>query len=410
MTRRVIQLIAICSMVLAAVSVQAAGFGIYEFSARANALGNSVMAGKADPSSIALNPAQLTQLDGTQIAIGASGIYPQATVDIESPASDAGSYDGKSTLWTMPHLYVTHAVNDQIYVGMGVFSRFGLGTEFDKNWPGASDVYKVGIKTVSINPLIGYKVTDNFAIAIGPEIMWFDFELKKKTGHPLNHVYLDTEMGGDSWGAGLALGMRYQWTDWLSLGASYRSEVTQNVEGKIKMTYGGVTKKDTDASGKITLPQQIGFGINLKPMDKLSVEVGATWIGWSSYEELKVDFAGGPYTKSSQYKDTWRYNIGAEYNLTENWDLRASYVYDESPLNSSHLSYMVPANDRQIVGVGLGWHNEHWTVDASYNYLFISDRSGHVTVKDSSADPYIQDAKFKDGDAHIVGLTVGYKF
>ena len=410
MTRRVIQLIVICSMVLAAVSVQAAGFGIYEYSARANALGNSVMAGKADPSSIAVNPAQLTQLEGTQIAIGATGIYPQATVEIDSPASDAGSYDGESSLWTMPHLYVTHALNEQISFGVGVYSRFGLGTEFESSWPGASDVYKVGIKTVSINPIVGYNVTKNFSVAIGPEIMWFDFDLKKKTGHPRFPGYLDTEMGGDSWGAGFSLGARYQWNDWLSFGASYRSEVTQKVEGDIKMKFAGAAILDSDASGKITLPQQIGFGINVKPMDKLSVEVGATWIGWSSYEELKVDFDGGNFVRESNYNDTWRFNIGAEYSLTENWDLRASYVYDESPLNSDSLSYMVPANDRQIVGVGVGWHDANWSVDASYNYLFISDRSGHVEVTDANGVPYTQDCEFKDGDAHLVGITVGYKF
>lgn len=409
MTRRVIQLIAICSMMLSAVSVQAAGFALYEFSARANALGNSVMAGKADPSSIAINPAQLGQLEGTQIAIGATGIYPSATVEIDSPSGDAGSYDGKSTLWTMPHLYATHAVNDQISLGVGVFSRFGLGTEFDSDWPGASDVYKVEIKTVSINPLIAYNVTDSFTVAIGPEIMWFDFDLKKKkaTGAP---QYADVEMGGDSWGVGLSLGLRYQWTDWLSLGASYRSEITQDVKGDIKATFGGATLLDTSASGKITLPEQIGFGINVKPMDQLTVEVGATWIGWSSYEELKVEYDGGPFTKQSNYKDTWRYNIGAEYNLTENWDLRASYVYDNSPLNSNSISYMVPANDRQIFGVGVGWHNESWSVDASYSYLLIADRSASVDVTQSNGMPYTQEAEFKDGDAHLVGFTVGYKF
>lgn len=405
MTRRVIQLIVICSMVLAAVSVQAAGFGIYEYSARANALGNSVMAGKADPSSIAVNPAQLTQLEGTQIAIGATGIYPQATVDIDSPAADAGSYDGESSLWTMPHLYVTHALNEQISFGVGVYSRFGLGTEFESSWPGAFDVYKVGIKSVSINPIIGYNVTDNFSIAIGPEIMWFDFEMKKKT--PTSAGIGDFDVAGDSWGAGFSLGARYQLNDWLSFGASYRSEVRQDVKGDAKISKGAQNFFDRSASGQITLPQQVGFGINVKPMDDLSVEVGATWIGWSSYEELKIEYADGAFpTKTSMYNDTWRLNIGAEYNLTENWDLRASYVYDESPLNGDHLSYMVPANDRQIFGLGVGWHNESWSVDASYNYLFISDRSGHVDITDS----YRQNCEFKDGDAHLVGITVGYKF
>lgn len=410
MTRRVIKLIVLCSMVLSAVSAQAAGFGVYEYSARANALGNSVMAGKADPSSIAVNPAQVTQLEGTQIAIGASGIYPSATVTVDSPAEDADSYDGKSNIWTIPHMYVTHALSDEVYLGVGVFARFGLGTEFDENWAGASDVYDVGIKSVSFNPLIGYKVTKNFSVAIGPEIMWFDFHLKKKAGHPRVPGYLDISMGGDSWGAGVAVGARYQFNDWLSAGASYRSEVQQNVEGDISADAGNVRVRDTSASGKITLPEQLGFGINIKPTDKLSVEVGATWIGWSSYNELAVKFEGGPYVKKSDYKDTWRYNIGAEYNVNENWDVRASYIYDNSPLNSDSLSYMVPANDRQLFGIGAGWHNDNWSVDASYTYLLMSERSFSVHATKSNGTPYTQSGEFKNGDAQIFALTVGYKF
>lgn len=410
MTRRVIQLIVICSVLLVAVAAQAAGFGIYEYSARANALGNSVMAGKADPSSIAINPAQLTELEGTQFALGVSGIYPSATVKIDSPAEDAGSYDGESSLWTIPHLYATHALTDDVYVGVGVFSRFGLGTKFDSDWPGASDVHDVRIRSVSINPLIGYKVTKNFSVAIGPEIMWFDFMLKKKTGHPMIPGYLDTKMSGDSWGAGVSVGARYQITEWLSAGASYRSQVTQSVKGDINMDAGSNRIKDTSASGKITLPEQVGFGINVKPTDKLSVEVGATWIGWSSYSELKVEFEGGPFVKKSDYKDTWRYNVGAEYALTDNWDVRASYVYDNSPLNGDSLSYMVPANDRHLFGFGAGWHNESWSVDASYNYLLMKERSATVHVTKSNGMPYAQKGEFKDGDAHIFGLTVGYRF
>lgn len=410
MTRRVIKLIVICTMVLSAVSAQAAGFGIYEYSARANALGNSVMAGKADPSSIAVNPAQVTQLEGTQLAVGATGIYPSATVKIDSPAEDAGSYDGKSSVWTMPHLYVTHALTDELYLGVGTFARFGLGTKFDEEWAGASDVHDVRIRSFSINPVIGYKVTKNFSVAAGPEIMWFDFLLKKKTGHPRVPGYLDTEMSGDSWGAGFTLGARYQFNDWLSAGASYRSEVRQDVEGDITMDAGSMRLLDTSASGKITLPQQIGIGINVKPIDKLSVEVGATWIGWSSYSELCVKFDGGPFEKKSDYKDTWRYNIGAEYNINDNWDVRASYVYDNSPLNSDSLSYMVPASDRQLFGVGAGWHDNSWSVDVSYTYLLMAERSFSVHAAKSTGMPYTQSGEFKDGDAHLLALTIGYKF
>ena len=58
-------------------SAFAAGFALYEGSARGNVLGAGLTATADDPSAIFYNPAGITQLKGTQTMIGLTGIYPQ---------------------------------------------------------------------------------------------------------------------------------------------------------------------------------------------------------------------------------------------------------------------------------------------------------------------------------------------
>ncbi|MCG8529972.1 MAG: OmpP1/FadL family transporter [Desulfovibrionales bacterium] len=416
MLRRILQSIFICSVILAAVAAHAAGFGVYEYSARGNALGNAVMAQKADPSSIAVNPAQLNNLEGTQFAIGVSGVYPAATVDVSknnlpNNSTDIGSFKGKSSLWLLPHFYATHKLSDDWAVGVAGFSRFGLGTEFDDDWAGRYDVTYVRIQSFSVNPLIGYKVTDKLSVAAGPEIMWFEFTNRKATPNflPTKTKFVDPDLEadckGDSYGVGGSFGLHYQITDKIAVGASYRTEVKQTVKGD--MTIGPL---EGPAKGNIILPRQWAFGLSVKPVDALSVEVGATWVGWSSYSELAIVEDGDTplpdmKARETRYHDAWRFNIGAEYNLTENWDIRGSYVYDQSPVNEDYLSYLVPSNDRHLLSAGLGWHNDSWSVDGSYTYLFTDNRHGEVELYGLT-----QETTFENANAHIFAITLGYKF
>ena len=106
------------------------------------------------------------------------------------------------------------------------------------------------------------------------------------------------------------------------------------------------------------------------------------------------------------WKDAWRLGIGAEYALTPSWDVRAGYVYDETPIRTERADYMVPANDRQLFSTGLGWHDDSWSVDLGYTYLLIQDRKGAEVYVPNGVDS----ADFEDGDAHLLSMSVAYRF
>ena len=61
------------SVLLADVSY-GAGFALYEFSARSTAMGGAAMANEAEPASLAVNPALITELEGTQAQLGLTAV------------------------------------------------------------------------------------------------------------------------------------------------------------------------------------------------------------------------------------------------------------------------------------------------------------------------------------------------
>lgn len=438
---RAFRLVLIASFLIlcGASSGYGAGFAMYEYSARGNALGGGLVGRADDPSALAYNPAGITQLEGTGFMAGATTINPGASVEI-----DGTTYDAESKYWTPPHLYVTHQLDDTFWLGFGVYNRFGLGIEYDEDWAGKYNVYEAQIQTLSMSPTLAVKVTDWLSVAAGPEIMWFDFGLKQKA-RPLGSAValtsdydVDAQLDGDSWGYGAVLGVHVTPADWLKLGLTYRSKVKQEVEGDVDFTKGTTPGlfgagfaaiyeadwfNDTGATGKITLPDSYTLGVAIYPVQKLSVEFDAVYTRWSSYDKLKIEYddpittdaLGTDPVESSEstkdWNDVWRFQFSAEYALLEWLDLRASYVFDESPIPDGHADYMVPANDRHIFGVGTGFHiTENLDLDLAYNYLHIVERKFNPTAEQNEDGVDGTSNTFKNGNAYMYAISLAYRF
>lgn len=417
-------LMAGCLVLVTAQFCSAAGFAIYEWSARDFALGGATVGRADDPAALATNPAGITQLDGIQVMAGVMPIKPLMTIVTDGVSTDSDD----SSLFFPPHFYATWKVNDRYSVGLATFSRFGLGTKFDENWAGRYNSYEAAIQSMSINPNVAVKVTDNLSAAFGVEAMYLHFTQKKKLR--MNNGALadgDAELDADGMGYGFNMALHYQPCQYAKLGLTYRSPVTMKVTGDADFSnISGVAAsqewfRDTSAKGVVTLPDSFSFGVALYPIDKLSIELGAVYTLWSKYDELKIGFgddvipvmSGGVPTfektdetvSKKNWDDVWRLNIGVEYAALDWLDVRLGYVWDQSPAKDSTIDYLLPDSDRHMFSGGLGFHKDNWGLDMSYSYLMFEDR-------DINARPLegVREGKVKDAHAHIAGLSFTYKF
>jgi len=400
-------------------SAFASGFALYEGSARGNVLGAGLVASADDPSAVFYNPAGITQLKGKQVMAGFTAITPMITVESSNGARED---DFKRNWYFPPHAYYTQQINDKWWGGIGLFSRFGLGTEFNPAWPGRYNSYKAEIQTVEINPNIAYKVSDKLSFAGGLSLMYFNLDLKQKlnTG-ALGVGDTDFELDGDSWGWGLNAAVQYKPVDWIQMGVSYRSRVSQHVGGDVKVSNqiaipGVVNIVNMSASGNLHLPDMIFAGVNFNVRPDLSVGGGIYWTRWETYDKLEIQFdrpfgapPAGMSTKSTTRKawdNVYRFLIGVEWKMNPNWDLRLGYAFDEAPEPDDTIDYILPDNDRHMFSAGFGYHKNNWALDFSYTYMLIIDRN-EIAARPAQG---IMASKFCEGSAHLIGLSYTYKF
>jgi len=327
-----------------------------------------------------------------------------------------------------PSAYVTSQFSDKLWLGVGAFSRFGLGTEFAQTWPGRYNAYNSSVESFEVNPNIAYKFTDKLSLSVGVSAMYFDIKLQKKIagillGPLASPTDIDQKLTADSIGYGWNVGLHYQAFDWISIGFSYRSTVTQHVEGNAN--FAGTTPaqaangfpSNVEGRGTIVLPDEYFLGVSFKPFERLKWEVGGVLYRWSTYDQLKVEFdqpVGAPankvVTSEKNWKDSWRFQTGLEYSVTDWMDLRLSYVYDQSPVPDTTIDFILPDSDRNVFGIGLGFHGKSWTVDASFNYLIFNDRDiAPRTLAQGSRD-FVPRSEVRNGDCLLYGLSFGYKF
>ena len=386
-----------------------AGFALYEYSARGTAMGGATVANKAEPASLAVNPALITELDGTQAQLGLTVVTANAKTTV------AGQQRGlKNDVWYLPNFYVTQKWSDQVSVGLGGFSRYGLGGEYKnwETWAGSQLAYKVKLETFSFTPTIAVKASDELSVAMGLEAMVIGFTQNSTLmpGAMANATAYEISGSGVSWGGNFSLLYKPEWAEKWALGALYRSKVKQNLNGRIHAgrEFPPLNILDDDAKGAITLPDSLSAGISFRPTEKWTFETGIVGTFWSAYDQILIEYSDRESTPTihnkKDYKDTYRLNFGAEYNLNPNWAVRAGYVFDKSPINEHAMDTLVPVDDRHIGSLGFGYKNEIWSVDFAYAHIFARDLSGTANAQ------FNKPMKYNDGKSDMFGLTLGYKF
>ena len=409
-----------------------AGFALEQGSARGNANPTPFFSKGGEPSALYWNPAAITSLEGTQAEISVAAIRPNAEVKTVSPYSGQVAVGkGDTKVWTIPAAYLTHQLSEDWFFGFGMFTRYGLGAEFPQTWAGRYGNYKAEILSLDFAPQVAWKATDRLSLAAGLSVRYFDIELAQKIdgaglaglrnyNDPAPSPYdIDQNLHGDDVKPAIDLGLSYKLSDDWTFGAAYHSRISFKVKGKAKwrrpapvaaMAPGAFLNQDFTARNYN--PDKFMLGLSWDATDRLCLGFAATYTTWHLYDDLliKLDHdMAGPGTKTlasvKEWHDAWRLSVGGDYALCDEWTLRGSYTWDQSPINGVWADYLVPGDNRHIVGLGLGWSRGAWTVEGSYFYEFVDDFTVHARPRNG-----VYEGKYQNAYGHAVALSVTRAF
>lgn len=392
-------------------SAGAEGFALQDWSSRGAALAGGLVARGGDAASVAYNPAAITELEGTQILFGGEFINPINTVvgvNGESKHSETKNY-------VAPHGYITHKVNDKISVGLGAFSRFGLGNDYGSAFFVPNSVYDVELITFTVSPVVAWRVNDNLSLGFGLELAYADVDFNKRVNIPSSPMgSINTRMGmtGDAWSPAFNLSIHYRFNDQWKAGFVYRSHTDFDLEGELSSPIFPGVKLNGDAT--LYTPDSYTLALAYYPMPELSFEAQVQYNTWSRFSNLTINvpqlstFTHGILPSSlpdqKDWRDTWFFSLSTEYQVLDWLTLRGGVSYETSPVREEYADFIAPAHGRWKYGVGLGFAYDKWTLDVGYVYHDILELRYNHSAYASIAD-HIDDAH-----AHTVSFSIGYKF
>ena len=406
----------------------AAGFSLLEQTGSGIGYAYAGAAASADDASaMFFNPAALSLLDSPQAAVAAHAIV------LETNFRDRGSTLPPGSLGLLPagatrdnagdtiplaNAYFAWPMNEQLAFGLAINTPFGLKTDYDDPWIGRFQGIRSELKTVNVNPAVSYKLNDNVALGIGLDYQYADAELT-------NAVMLAAALEGrasidvDDKAWGWNAGALFTLPSGTRIGASYRSQLKFSLEGDTTVTTGsgvpivaagGPTRVD------ITFPDSAELSAAQPIGEALELRADVSWMNWSKVGTIvAVNSQNGVPRDVLHFgfRDTVRAAIGANYKLSDQWQLRAGTAWDQSPVRNDVRTVRLPDNDRWWITTGARWTpTDNLKIDAAYAHLFVKDADIALTRAQTNAPAAFSSTVVGsyDSSVDIVSLQLTWAF
>jgi long-chain fatty acid transport protein len=384
---------------LAATSGLASAAGFQLLEQNLSGLGNSYAGSAAiaeNASTIFTNPAGMTQLMDREFSGGLAVIAPSFKfTDKGSVVGSVFKGNGGDAGQTgyVPNAYMSWALNKDLYVGVGFSAPFGLKTEYSSPWVGSAQANSFAIETYNMNPSIAFRVND--ALSVGGGVSWQHIDATYKRlaatgavpGVPAPVTTASTvtaKLSAD--GLGWNVGALFNVSPETKVGVSYRSTVTQNTKGDIAVTGPSAAFNSSQSSGAkadLNLPDTFILSGSHQLSSTWELLGDVSWTGWSSIPKLDLVRTSGAsngataQTLDTDFRDTFRVAVGANYRYSEDLTLKFGLATDQSPVkNETTRLVSLPDADRTQVSTGAQWKLSNGAkLDIGVAYLTIADTS-----------------------------------
>ncbi|MCX8022841.1 MAG: outer membrane protein transport protein [Syntrophorhabdaceae bacterium] len=374
-----------------------AAFLIYNQDAKVNGMGMAAISSVDNPSSVFYNPSLMLNKKGVGFSAGETMIHPE--ILYKDPLTGK-RFHTKSKTYHIPYFYGKYG-EENFSFGVGLFSPFGLSTEWPDKWAGRYITKLAEIKSTYINPVFAYRV--NEYLSIGGGFSYITSSVKMKNGVNLSLMGLgDGEMRlkGDGEGIGLNGAATLYLPNQYRLSLTYRSPSRIIYRGKANLFLPPpLTSSSTKARSSFTFPFLFSIGV-AKSAGPLTMEANLLYTGWSSMSSYRITSEDG--TANALLRKGWfntpSFAFGVNYGVKKAFEIRGGYMLDKSPVPKRSMGPELPDSNRHIFTTGGGFKHGPWYMDIGYQLtLFEGKRSNLQELKGSYR-----------GIASVGFLSIGY--
>ncbi len=433
--------------------VSSQGFGVFEHGTCTMARAGAAAANPCpDGSAIFFNPAGLAGLAGNHASVGVTLIEAKGgfTDDLLAHQTDLDN-----PLIPVPNGYFTHAVSPILTAGVGVYAPYGLQTRWPtKGFDGRFLGYDTRLRSVYVQPTIGYQVRDWLKIGVGIAFIHSRLELRQRVdlatqgaapgitfeslGFLRGTDFADAKLSASGTGFAVNFGGIIKVNEKLSIGGRWLTKKTITYDGDAvfsPITTGltlppnnplglpGGTPVDVIlapqfgtggalangvASTTITLPPQGSIGLAYKVRDNWTILADYQYVVWGWFQSVVVTFQN-PATPTLRLapgsKDTHGVRLGTECVFSDKLSLRGGYLYHTAALPDSFVTPLLPEAPRHEFTIGVGYQlTNQLHADLAYQYVEQQDRRGRVF------ETSVGNTGLYTSSAHLFGVGLAYTF
>jgi long-chain fatty acid transport protein len=260
------------------------------------------------------NPATLTQLGSdTDFTFGA--LYANVDISGEGDGSDGlPTWDGdiETEKYLFPTVAVRQRITDDLVLGGGLQVVSGLGADYRNSHPLAPTVTFL---TFGANAAAAYNVSPQTTVGASVTLAYGLLEIGLLQGTGMQETF----------GLRAGLGITHDLGP-VMLSANYNSKLTLDFNQVAETTPGNFNDLTLEQ------PQEVIIGIATtdKTSQNFLVEANIIYKNWDNarlYEDI--------------WKDTYTFQLGGQYNLTNKLKLRAGYSYTTDLLKENGLGSSV---------------------------------------------------------------------
>jgi len=392
----------VAAVMLVAAVARAGGFLVYDVSGEAVAKGSAVVASSTAPDAVWYNPAGIAFGAPYQFSLGTVYTTADNTFSPKGGGKSASAIPGN---YFLPHLFASVRATDWLYIGVGGYSVFGLGTEWPKDWVGRVSTIKSALTTATINPTLTFKPHKDVAIGIGFDAVRSALDAKQGLPEPIGGT---ARFGAAGWGYGANVGVMWRAIpDKLSVGVTYRSRIKLVMDGRIDIAPRPEFLRDLPSGTvktSLTLPDIIAFGVSFRPVPEVELGVDANIVTWSTYDKTVLKRNNGPdIVMNHGWTDALVLRVGVDWATpAKGLNVRAGLIYDKTPVPDELLEPSTPDADQIDVCLGLGYQYKWLKADLGYQLVAFFPHNATTGVLGP-------EGKYKTL-AHFLALTLTFQF
>lgn len=396
-----------------------------------------------DLSAVWYNPAGMSLLSGTAVQMGAvvADLDLEVTTNENATFGGASKENGRKHGVPVPNMYLVHQIKDDMWFGLGITVPFGMATEYDNDWAAADKGMNAEVKVFDINPNVAFKLTDTLSFGAGVSLQYVTAQFEQREGTSAANVRV--RLNADGWAWGGNLGFMWQPTDTVRIGLAYRSQVNHKADGYLKSEFNcdalniHTNYKSDDGHAEMSAPHVITLTGTWKATDALRLSGLVRWTNWSSFDKLPISGdslahaqadayavkVGRPGTGNAYYagvkaqggdkhdavynwKDSWLFTVGADYDINDEFTVRGGVGYEISPVDDDkYRSATIPDTDRLWLSMGATWHASK-NLQGDFGIAYLKG----IGNKDLYNEKGVKVAEFDKLDAILWGAQFVYKF